>query len=178
MVKKVSDVVNQPPTFTSAPNGWTIPATPTDMVTIRNPSAKIVRILAIIINGTQTTAGINKFFLIKRSALDTGGTAVADGVIANDSSDIATVVVEHWTANPAVLGATGGGYGTIAAEILLCPAPADKVMDRIIWIFAGFPYGSKELLLKTATEELAINFGGVALPAGLSINIEILYTEE
>lgn len=161
--------------YSAVATGWTIPATPTDLVTLNGVGNRTLRLLAVIVDGLQTTAGINKFFLIKRSTLDTGGTFVADPIVVHDSNELVSAAVfGHWTANPAALGTA---IGNVRVNNLLNPAPASLVVaDKLIWTFENL--NAEEVTLRTATEQLALNFNGAALPAGLTLNVTFVWTEE
>ena len=161
--------------YAGVATGWAIPATPTDMVVLTGVANKTIRIIGIIVEGTQTTAGINKFFLIKRSTVDTTGTFVADTAVPHDSKDLASLAsFGHYTANP---GALGTAVGNVRVANLLNPAPASVVpSDKIIWLFDSI--NAEELVLRSATEQLALNFNGAALPAGLTLNVTFIWIEE
>lgn len=160
--------------YSGVATGWVIPATPTDMVVLTGVDERVIRLIGVIIDGTQTTAGINKLFLIKRSAVDTTGTFVADTQTPQDSDDNPSLAsFGHYTANP---GALGAAVGNVRVGNLLCPAPAGTTNDRIIWKFDNL--NAEEVILRAATEQLALNFNGAALPTGLTLNVTFIWTEE
>lgn len=152
---------------------WTIPATPTDMVELKGSDSTKVRLVGVIIDGLQTTAGINKFFLIKRSTPDTGGTPVADTIVPYSSKyEAAKAVFRHYTANPTL----GDLVGNLKVNNLLCPAAASlMIADKLIWLFNIL--NAEQLILNNANESIVLNFNGVALPAGLSLNVTFIWSE-
>ena len=90
---------------------FTPAATPTDMVIIEGSATKTIRILSISIGTTNTAAGSQQFYLIKRSTADTTGTFVSAGTpVPLDSTNSASTVnrVGHFTANPGALGTSVG----------------------------------------------------------------------
>ena len=161
------------PSYSAVSTGWAIPATPTDMVVLQGSSTKRIRLVAVIIDGLQTTAGLNKFFLIKRSTLDTTGTFVADSIVPHKSSSpAATAVYGHYTANP---GALGTLVGNIRVINVLNPAAASLAKDRAILTFTDL--AADEVMLLNINEEFALNFNGAALPPGLSLDVTFIWDE-
>lgn len=151
------------------------PATPTDICTLQGSATKLIKIYKIRLSNTQTTTGINNWFIVKRSAVDNGGTSVSLTPVAMDSSEISpTGVPKYWSAVPASLGAA---VGTVSQRLIPAPAPASNAVA-----FYEFDYspvtGGKAITLRSAAETVAVNFNGAALPTGLSTECEFLWTEE
>lgn len=161
-------------TYVSVINGLTPPATPTDMVIIYGSPTRTIRVTRVAISCTQTTAGINTFHLVKRSAVNTGGTAAAAPLVPHDSTNpAATAVVYYYTANAAALGATPGN---IRSTKICTPAPASLFQPDFVWDFDTL--SKQRIVLRGAAEGLALNFAGAALPTGLNVNCSISWTEE
>lgn len=164
-------------TYSAATATFTPPATPTDFFIINGSATKTVRIISLLFTCTQTTAGINNFYLIKRTSANSGGTAVATTIVKNDSSDAAaTAVCQHYTANPT----TGSSSGFVKTLKLLTPAPASLVTgityELIYQDTRGYP---KPITLRGTAEGLAINFQGAALPTGMAgMAVSATWTEE
>lgn len=161
--------------YSAAVNAITPPATPTDMVTIIGSATKTVRVLQIELFSTQTLAGTNTFFIVKRSAADTGGTSATPTIVPHDSgSAAATAVVRSYTANPAALGAV---VGTVQLARITTPAPAGAGPEGYLFDFmkSGIDSG---IVLRGVAETLALNFNGAALPGGLSITANVTFLEE
>lgn len=148
-------------------------ATPTDLVAIVGSATKTVKIHKIFLSSTQTTAGINKWYLIKRGAADTGGTSSAATAVPLDSTNAAaTAVVKKWTAAPTI----NNTVGTVRIESIQSPAatsisPGDNV------VFDDSATG-QPLTLRGVAEEADLNFAGTAVPAGLSTALTVVWTEE
>lgn len=161
-------------TYSAAINSLTPPATPTDMVTITGSATKTVKILRIELSTTQTTAGINTFFLVKRSTANSAGTSSAGTAVPHDSTNAAaTATVLAYTANPTL----GSAIGNVRATKVLTPAPASLATAVQVWEFDGVS-GGQPVVLNGTSQVLALNFNGAALPTGLNVNCTITWTEE
>jgi hypothetical protein len=166
----------------TATNSFTPPATPTDLVTITGSASKTVKVWSIRLTTTNTAAGSQEFFLIKRSTADTTGTPVAGTVFPLDSASAAgTATVNHYTANP---GALGTAVGTVNRVRISSPAavPAAFVTN----IDAGYELlpvmrngiTPQPITLRGIAEQLAVNFNGAALVAGQTHVYTIVWSEE
>lgn len=158
-------------TYIGSTGAFTPPATPTDMFVIEGSATKVVRILKVELNGTQTTDGINAFFLNKHSTANAGGTAIATTLVPVDSTNSAvTATAKHYTAN-----GTPGTSVTLFRTSILTPAPASLLTPIYVWDFTN---GLQQpVVLRGVTQGLAINFAGAALPAGLSLSVNVVFTE-
>jgi hypothetical protein len=155
------------PTYSFANPSFTIPATPTDIITISGSGSKTIAIVRAWISTIQTTAGVNSWYLAKRSTAYTGGVPVAGNAIPHDSADAAaSAAVNHWTTL-----FTGGGalIGNVWGGRIDSPAPATAGIGGFVGAMVDFNrlYG-KPLILRGAGQALAWNFNGVALPAGMT----------
>jgi len=156
----------------------TPPATPTDMATIFGSASKTIYVTGVSITTTQTTAGINRIYLIKRSAVNTGGTSAAPTIVPYDSnSAAATATVLSYTVNPAGLGAS---VGNIAVQNVNSP-----ILSTGIATLQQDMYGrcvsfelATPIILRGVAQGLCLNFNGAALPAGLSVIANFVWTEE
>jgi len=171
-------------TFGIASN-FTPAATPTDLVIIEGSSTKTVRVVSMVIGTTNTAAGSQAFFLIKRSAADTTGTFVSAGTpVPFDSNNAASTVnrVGHFTANP---GALGTAVGTINQVRAASPVaiPATWAGIRELGDVEMMPWGpvsklDQPIVLRGVAQTLAINFNGTALVAGQTHIYRIIWIEE
>lgn len=161
--------------YSSAVTTLTPPATPTDMVTIIGSATKTIRVLYIELFSTQTLSGTNTFFIVNRSAADTGGTSTTPTIVPwNSGSAAATSVVRQYTVNPAGLGAS---VGTVMVAKITTPAAASLTNDTYIFDFTRNGVASG-FVLQGAAQTLALNFNGAALPSGLAISVNVIWTEE
>lgn len=161
------------PTYSASATSLATAATATDIFTISGSASKTIRITRIALTLTTTAGsgiGLN-ISLIKRSALDTGGTSTTATNAPHDSSSAAgTAIVKAFTANPTVLGTT---IGTIRA--LRYAVAASNTIDLVEWNFGSGP--SQAIVLRGIAENIAINFNSTTV-TGAVANIDIEWTEE
>lgn len=146
--------------------------TPTDLITIAGSATKTIKVNRILLEGLQTTAGINQWFLILRGTADSGGTSTAQTAIALDPNNaVATASVLKYTAAPTI----NGTIGTVRSPLILAPAATSLFSDEApVWDYQlGQP-----IVLRGVNSQAALNFNGAAVPAGLSITVTIFWTEE
>lgn len=157
--------------FMAASVAFTPGPTPQDVFTILGSATKRVEVSRIAITTVQTTAGMNAWSLVKRSTANTGGTsAIVTAVPTDDSYPAATAVVRQYTANP-TLGTTLGNLWTGRVG---SPVPNSAVLGPIERVLFE---GDVRVTLTGVTDVLAWNFGGVVLPAGLSVQASVWWNE-
>ena len=156
------------PTYSAFCTAFTPPATPTDVFSILGSASKTIAILRAMMSTVQTTAGVNAWYLAKRSTAYTGGVAVAATGLPHDSADAAPSAVAQWWTTLF----TGGGslVGNYWAGRINSPAPATAGIGGILTAEVDFVrlFG-KPLILRGVGQSLSWNFLAVALPAGLSV---------
>lgn len=161
---------------------FTPAATPTDLVTIFGSASKKVRVLSFKITTTNTAAGSQQFFLIKRAAVNSGGTAVSATLVPAETGDVATATVQHYTANPAALGTSAGTINTKrVASPVATPATWAGITREGDYEMLNRTFSDplqKPLTLTANTEGLCLNFNGVALVAGQTHAYQVIWTEE
>lgn len=179
--KAIDDVAIVAPletTFTASTAFFTPYATPTDICTISagnsqtaNPSK--LKVFHVRIWGTQTTAGISNFFLIKRALADTGGTSSAIVATPHDTHrPSALAVTLKYTAAPSV----GTLIGTVRTASIGFNLPAGSSNSGFDFDF-GPNTGVQPVVLYPG-ESLAVNFGGAAVPSGMSMACEFNWAEK
>jgi hypothetical protein len=147
-------------------------ATATDFLTIVGAVGKTVTVTQIRITASATATISQGVYLYKRTALNTAGTATQPSIAKHDSADAApAAVVNQYSANPSGLGA-----GILIRSERLALAATTAGIFPVIWTFADRP--AKGIKLKNATENLAFNWAGAAVPAGTNLHIVIEWTEE
>lgn len=182
------DAAGRPLAFQSkatfyAANTFTPPATPTDMVTIFGSASKTIRVIALWLFTTNTAAGSQQFFIIKRSSANSGGTFVAGTAVQADSTDpAATATVGHYTVNPAGLGISDGNIGIWrVASTVAVPASFAGVREITGQDFLAAGQNSmldKPIVLNGVAQGLCVNFNGAALVAGQTHTYHVVWTEE
>ena len=149
-------------------------ATATDALVITGASGKVIRVTKVIVRGKATAASQYDVYLTKRTTANTGGTATNPTPSLADSADpAAAATLALYSVIPTSLGT-----GTIlAGNRSFLPAAATPVAtdDSTKWDFGT--RNEKAPVLRSATESLAVNFGGAAVPAGANLYIEIEWTE-
>ena len=177
------DLSSQSKATYAASGTFTPPATPTDMVRITGSASKVVRLISMKIGTTNTAAGSQTFFLIKRSSNNTTGTFVNATPVPLDSTDAgATATVGHYTANPGGLGAAVGNVNIkrVASSVLVAGSFAgvreESQTEMIDW--NSNSNMDKLVTLRGSTQELCINFNGAAIVAGQIHTYLIIWTEE
>lgn len=146
-------------------------ATPTDVVTVYGSATKTIRVKSVTVSGLATTAGSMDVSLVKRTAANTGGTATHPTIAKFDSGDAtATATVSQYSVNP-----TGLGTGTIVESKTLNMGVAGAA-GTVVFDFAT--RNDKALILRGATEGLAINLNGEAVPTGGKIGYGVEWEED
>lgn len=148
-------------------------ATPTDVFTITGSASKTIRIKKIVLGGKAGTAGHFVWLLIRRSTANTGGTSTAPAGLKHDTNDpTAAATLALYTVNASPLGTT---VGTVRGGRLFHNL-ATAQPDRLVWDFSTNQ--DKALILRGATDILAINGAGGTLPASATLDIEIEWEED
>lgn len=177
-VSVVGAVSNQPTiksSYAAMVTNITPPATPTDVATMVGSSTKKVIVQRITLTTTQTTTGINTWFLAVRSSANSGGTSTNMVVVPFDRQyPVATAVPKSWTANATALGTL---LGNISIVRICAPTLTSLINPTYVWDLtnAGLLAG---LVLRSASEQLSINFNAVALPTGMNVSFGFEWTEE
>jgi hypothetical protein len=164
-------------TYAATSGTLTPGTTPTDIVTLTGSATKTIRVLKFDISSSQTTLGVNTWFLIKRSTANTGGTSTTSTAVPFDSNDAAaTATFRNYTVNPTSLGTA---VGTIATLKLVSDPTVGGTPSQVVYTYDFTDNGTAQgIVLRGTTQVFALNFNGAALPAGLVINVNIVWTEE
>lgn len=159
-------------TYSVATSGFTPAATATDFFSIVGSGTKTVRILRITISGNATAAISEDILLIKRSTASTGGTPAALTVGLHDSNGNAvTATVNTWTANPGSLGTTAGTFRAKRMNL-----GATGAAGEAIWDFTT--RNGRGIVLRGIAQSLNLNYNGAAVPGGMTLNIDVEFSEE
>lgn len=171
-----TNVPNEKASFMAAVSGLVPAASATDILTIAGASNRVIKINQIQISGIATAAAAIPISLIRRSAVNTGGTSAALTAVLMDTANTGTSAaasVLTYTANPSGLGTAVGTVTT--ARMILSTASASVGTAPIVISFERMYM--KPLTLRSASELLCINYGG-STASGNSLDISISWTEE
>lgn len=160
-------------TYIAADSARVPVATATDVYTIIGSASKTIFVHWIKLDCTQTTGGLNNWFVIKRSAADTGGTTTALTLVPLDSGNAAaTAAVSVYTANAAALGTAVGNV-----DIRQVPSGTVTTTTPVTTFWNFNDLLGQPITLRGVAQTLALNFNGVAIPAGLAVNFTICWSE-
>jgi hypothetical protein len=144
-------------------------ATCTDIVTLVGSATKTVYVKRVIVSGLATTAGSMDVTLVKRTTVNTSGTATQPTIAQFDSTDAApTAVVNLYSANPTT--GTGVGLKNQSLNFGLTGATGQA-------LFEFSTRNDKPLVLRGVAQCLAINLNGQAVPSGGKLSASIEWEE-
>lgn len=150
-------------------------ATATDVLVLSGSSSKVIRVTKVSVVGTATAASIYDHYIIKRTAANSGGTSTSKTAAQSDSTDSAqTATLLQYTANPSSLG-TGISVEGNKTYLAAGATPGAAALPSV------YTFGTrndKAIVLRGASESLAINFGGQAVPSGANLYLSIEWTED
>ena len=165
-------------TYTLAGIGYAAYATPTDMLCIYGSNTKTVTIHAMSMTIRSTAAALQTIYYIKRSAVDTGGTATNPTPVANDSTaPAATATVSLYTAAP-TLGTVVGNVRIIeTASGLATTTPGAILMTTSGFSAPNSTNFQTPIILRGTGEGLCTNDAAAALTSGFVSGYAIEWTE-
>ena len=154
-------------TYSAVSTAFTPGTAPVDVFSIAGSATSNIYVQKMGITTTQTTEGVNAWFLAKRSTANSGGTSAAPTIVPNNSNNPAvSASVLQYTANPtagSLVGYVWGGW-----------VNAPKVTTAGVGGIQGVEVDFEDMFgqpicLLSAAEVLAWNFKGASLPSGLSV---------
>ncbi len=163
------------PTYRSGVVGFVPAAAATDIACLMPMFyGRVGLVEQITISGTATSAAVLDV-LIQRSANGGGGTLVSQPSARLDARDRApTIAFQTFSANRTANGNGIDGTRPLVAAAKLHLGTASAPGQPVTIRFAG----DKRPMLRDLTEWLVINLNGQALPAGISLNIFVEWSEE
>jgi hypothetical protein len=147
-------------------------ASATDFFTISGVANKAIFVRSLQCDGVSTAAAAAVVKAVKRSALDTTGTSTTPTKVPLNSSYglAAGAVVKAYTANP---GALGAAVGDIAVgELVTGPAASATGNPKLV-----FDFSNQQVVLNSATENLALNGNGASFSTGAALNCTVEWSE-
>src|SRR5258707_166946 len=153
-------------------------ATPTDWVVLRGSATKTVEVVRTSFLGFATAATNILYTYKKHTIANTGCTSTNPAIIKRDSSDgNPTATLLLYSAAPTI------DASAVIAEniwtqlgITMVAAPPSVLPIPVVHDYGLGPYES--WVLNGIAQEFAINFAGVAVPAGGLYTYEITWTEK
>ncbi len=160
------------PTYFAATTTFT-PGTQ-DMFTIYGNATTNIYVLKTGVSSIQTTTGIQRFHLKRKTAVNSGGTnAVVTAVNANANNIAASATVLQYTVNPTV---SGGSTEILDGNNLSLSLTSSGASSQILMMDFETAIGGP-LVLASSTQGMAWNFNGVAIPAGFKALVWVLWAE-
>lgn len=157
-------------------------ASATDVVCISGSSSKTIVIQKILLSGTAGTLVTLPLSLIRRAAVDTGGTAAsttanpANTITKMDTSfPTATATPISYTANPTIADSSGT---ILAARSLTLPVTSAGVVSLPAeFDFSNFASNLvSPLVLRGAAQQICLNLNAVSVSSGV-LNGQIIWSE-
>ena len=165
---------------------FTPPATPTDLIQISGSASKVVRVYSIYFGATNTAAGSQQYFVLRRNSpnIITTVNFVMPGVVSLDSQDVPTAIAGHYVTTTPLAASLGNSIGNInivrwASPLLVPGAWAGVVREAGKELLPWSPLCllDKFITLRGPTQILAVNFNGAALVGGQVHTYRIVWTE-
>lgn len=176
---QVSTTEGVVPTYRYCVLGFTPVATPTDWLVIQGSATRVGRLKSIKFTGVATANGTMPVQLVRRSAANSGGTAVLTGITAG-KHDIGDSVHPADPAAAMTVSTVGtgnfGSLGTLVAvlsvdRLSLATTSTGLPTEQVRWNYASNE--DKSIYIRGVSDFLCINGNGAAVPAGGAIDIEI-----
>lgn len=158
------------------PDYSTIAAAATDVVTIGGSATKTIRITRATVSGVATAAVALDMYFVKRTTANTGGTSasVAANITKHQTSDAApSATAVTYSVNPT----TGTGTNVRAASKVFLPATGTPAYNTE-YVVDFTTRNEKGIVLSGVAEQFSFNLNGQTIPAGLSLYVNITFTEE
>jgi len=161
---------------------FTPAANATDILTISGIDGMTINIREVTLSGASTANSSLHLYAVKRTSANSGGTNYTftnsnftQGASSNDSADQigSKAVIKAYATNPTTLGAGILTYGK--ANHFFPNAATPTWVDEFVLDFNGEQ--CDPLVLRGANESLALNLSGQAIPAGLALTINLMWTE-
>lgn len=177
----VSSAVITRPTYSAVALALPPAASATDIACIAGSASKVVYIDRITISGTAGTLVTAPFTLVRRTAVNTAGTAAtttanwANTIAENDTPNpTATATLISYSANPTITDASPTYLAS--AELTLPVTTAGTSVSPIIWAWPNTSF-SQRPTLRGIAEQICINLNAVSVSSGL-LHASIQWTEE
>jgi hypothetical protein len=177
----ITNINTQKATYAAVALALPPAASATDIACIAGAAGKLVQVSKIRVSGTAGTLVSAPFTLVRRTAVNTGGTAAtttanwANTISKLDTnSPTASAVLISYSANPTI---TDASPTYLRSQYTTLPVTsAGTSIAPILWDFAN-NFLDQPLTLRTAAEQACINLNGVSVSSGL-LHLAIEWTEQ
>jgi hypothetical protein len=164
------------PTYRASVTGYAPYATAQDIIMLANPGASTItmRVTRINVCGKSTAASLQDIRLLKRSALNTGGTPTSLTVGPLDSTDVAGQgIATSYAAAPTSTGLVGEIDTFQLINALLASGGSAWPFE---WAWGAYR-GTKSVVLHPG-ECICLNCNGATIAGGLALGVSFEWTEE
>lgn len=165
----------QKATYSTTLVNFTPAATATDFLVIQGSATKTVRITRVLVTGQASSGAIVDLLGVIRTAANTGGTTTPANVAQHDQSDPApSAVAVSYSVNPTGLGAGKNVRSTLFG--LAATTGGGFTPQVVEWEFGT--RNGRAIVLRGVNQFFALNWNGLAVPAGTSLHVDVEWTEE
>lgn len=163
----ISSIANMQQTYTAGYIGLVAAASATDVVCIAGSATKTIAVTRIQLSGTAGTLITLPVTLVRRVAVNTGGTA--GGTTANPANNVSkhdtanathTAVPISYTANPTITDAAPTYLQT--ANLTLPVTTAGVATVPLDFQYGNIARGEQPLILRGAAAQLCLNFNATS----------------
>ena len=168
-------------TYVGTSIGLVPAAAATDVFCIAASPTRTVAIRRIEISGLAGTAIAVPFTILRRAALDTGGTAATGTALPvaglmNTTNAASGATLTAYTANPTINDASPA---LLRSQTLVVPTAATPSPDQILWYFGTYndQYDQGIDLVKGTTQQMCVNLNGSTISTGL-LYIDVEWVEQ
>jgi hypothetical protein len=168
----ITGVNNQQATYTAGYIGLVPAASATDTVCIAGSATKTIAVTRIQLSGTAGTLVTLPVTLVRRTSVDTGGTAgsttanPANTIAKHDTlSATATAVPISYTAVPTIVDTSPTYLQT--ANLTLPVTSAGTSIAPIDWRYGNIATGEQPLYLRGVAAQLCLNLNTISVSSGV-----------
>lgn len=168
----ITGINNQQPTYTAGFIGLVPAASATDTVCIAGSSTKTIAVTRIQLSGTAGTLVTLPVTLVRRTSVDTGGTAgsttanPANTIAKHDTaSATATAVPISYTAVPTIVDSSPTYLQT--ANLTLPVTSAGTSTAPLDWRYGNIAIGEQPLYLRGVAAQLCLNLNTISVTSGV-----------
>ena len=163
---------NYTQTYTAGYIGLASAASATDVVCLAGSAAKTVAVTRIQLTGTAATLVTLPITLVRRTSVDTGGTAAsttanpANNIAKHDTNNATAAAVPiSYTANPTIVDSSPTYLQT--ANITIPVTTAGTSINPLSWTYGNIATGEQPIILRGAAAQICLNFNAVTISTPL-----------